>query len=441
MDDVIIELLPNEKGYGRKFFAGLHLGQMIISIYKLSPNSNVTHSEITNNFKQKATQILNSNKWLMSRLRNLRTPTQRLAMVISERHTNPDDYISVETDESVQNMDEIKSESEISFTTARSVTQRHTVGWSKDLWDKEDGKLCRLGQIWNPQKTTCYMFLVVNHCLTDGASLFQVWKMLAPEVGVTSLNPIRNQNFDKGLKNETSLLPEDCGMADLYGKANSTLLPALVIKGFCQGLKNTTFKHVFLKFDGDFIKKEKARFCTGDEFVSTNDVITSWFGNLIKKRNISKVTNTMVAVDCRSRIQGISENMVGNYLTIPFIRKSDLKTPKTVRNWINFVTAKGNSWKMPTYSEFRKYVGGVHTSWTKFYYHVEPVGLKHVLHFPVMPDSDIRLGPMPLGNELNIIIFKSAEEDVCCYIHSRRDDFSVKEILKEEIVKGQLMQV
>ena len=61
------------------------------------------------------------------------------------------------------------------------------------------------------------------------------------------------------------------------------------------------------------------------------------------------------------------------------MRKSDLETPKTVRNWINFVTEKGNSWKYPSYSEFRRFIGGINTNWVKFYHHVEPEGLEQVV--------------------------------------------------------------
>ena len=152
------------------------------------------------------------------------------------------------------------------------------------------------------------------------------------------------------------------------------------MKGFCQGVKGTTFKDFFLKFDKKFIEQEKSKYCNGTEFVSTNDVLTSWFGNLIQKRSAAKFDNLMVAFDCRSRVPGVEQNMAGNYMTTPIMRKSDLETPKTVRNWINFVTEKGNSWSFPSYSEFRRFIGGINTSWVKFYHHVEPEGLEQVLH-------------------------------------------------------------
>jgi len=441
MDDEIIELLPNEKGYGSSMIAGLQEGVMITSIYKLSHNSNLSHTEITNNFKRRATDILNTNKWLMARLKHLKKPTKRLALVISQKHTTPDDYILIETNENVQNMENIKSESEVSFKTAKSVLSKHDVGWSKNLWDKENGKMCKFGQIWNPEKTTCYMFLVINHCLSDGASVYKIWKMLAPEVEVTSLNPIRKQDFDQGLKSETSLLPEGCTMESLYSKLNSSVIPAMLVKGFCQGVKGTTFKECFLKFDKKFIEQEKAKYCDGTKFVSTNDVLTSWFGNLIQKRNAPKFDNLMLAFDCRSRVPGVEQNMTGNYITAPIMRKLDLETPKTVRNWINFVTEKGNSWKYPSYSEFRKFIGGINTNWVKFYHHVEPKGLEQVIHFPVFADLDIRLGlGIPLGNELNIIIFKSGKEDISCYMYSRRDDVTIEGLLREDMVEAQLMK-
>ena len=162
--DQIIELLPNEKGYGSSMLAGLHEGVMITSIYKLNQNSDSNYSTVTETFKNRAVQILNSNKWLMSRLKHIKKPTKRLALVIEQKHSNPEDYIIIETNEKIEN---INSPKNLSFKSVKSILSKHDTGMSKNLWDKENGKMCKFGQIWNPEKTVCYMFIVINHCLTE----------------------------------------------------------------------------------------------------------------------------------------------------------------------------------------------------------------------------------------------------------------------------------
>ena len=120
-------------------------------------------------FKTKCTEILQANRWLMSRLKHLKEPTKRLALLIEEKHTKPDDYLTIVTDAKLKVPVELK---DLNLKAVRKILGKHDVGWSKDLWDKEEGKLCRFGMIFDCTETKFFMFLVINHCLADGASVY-----------------------------------------------------------------------------------------------------------------------------------------------------------------------------------------------------------------------------------------------------------------------------
>ena len=442
MDNEIIELLPNEKAFGSDMIAGLQEGVMITSIFKLKETSSESsYTTFTEYFQTRAIEILNANKWLTSRLKHLKRPSKRLALVVDNDKINQEsllDYIVIETDENV--VKNCQNSKDLSYDSIKSVVSKYDVGHAKDLWDKEDAKMCRFGQIWNPEKTICYMFIVISHVLTDGYSVYRIWRMFDPKDNVVSLSYIRNQDFVNSLKTETSLLPVDCSMRELYSKFDYVAVPAFAMKGISQAIKKTTFKGCFYKLNQDFIQKEKHKYSDEDGFVSTNDIITSWFAGLIKKHGQSKIDKIIMYVDCRGRIPGIENDMVGNYITNPVMQKKDMQTPKDVRKWVQTITQKDNSWSFPSFSDFRKFIGCFHTNWVKFYHHLNFDDFEHVLHFPVFGDLDLQLGlGIPVGLEINIIIFKSNQTDICCYLYTRRSDIDFEKILEEEIIDSVLM--
>lgn len=123
------------------------------------------------------------------------------------------------------------------------------------------------------------------------------------------------------------------------------------------------------------------------------------------------------------------------------IRNSDLKTPKTVRTWVNNISAPGYVWLYPTHSDFRKYLGGIVTNWAGFYHHVEPRGSKQVFHFPVVPTCVYSFGGLPIGGELDVVIFKPSRETTACMLFSRRRNLNDDVVMGQKLVKEELMRM
>ena len=165
-------------------------------------------------------------------------------------------------------------------------------------------------------------------------------------------------------------------------------------------------------------------------WVSTNDIITSWI-----KEIIPKADNIMLAINCRNRVEGIEDNDAGNYLTCPFLTKHDLETPLNVRAWMNKVTRSGNNYPKLNYSDFKHFMGGVHTNWSRFYHDVTVDGFKQLIHFPVIK-MESQVGPIPVGIEINLVTFYCGIGKLAGYVVSKRKDICLEKLLDSKIVKG-----
>jgi len=165
-------------------------------------------------------------------------------------------------------------------------------------------------------------------------------------------------------------------------------------------------------------------------WVSTNDIITSWI-----KEIIPKADNIMMAIDCRGKLDSIGKNDGGNYVTTPFLSSSDLETPLQVRSFMNKVLRPNNKYQKLDKSDFKHFMGGVHTNLAKFYHHVEPDGFKQLIHFPVVQIEE-KLGLRRLGIEINLVTFACNRDQLAGYVVSKRKDLSLEKLEGTKIVKG-----
>ena len=72
---------------------------------------------------------------------------------------------------------------------------------------------------------------------------------------------------------------------------------------------NTPPKRFLYKVNMDAVKKEKAKYATGNNWVSTNDILCEW---LFTKMNRSD--GVEMTVNLRNRLTHLETNMTGNYI-------------------------------------------------------------------------------------------------------------------------------
>jgi len=95
-DSQIIELLKSEKGYSLKDLKKLISNKpslMIASIYQNTRESGRQGDWYIRKLEKRLQTIIDENKWMMGRLRNLKVPEKRLAVVVEDKFCKASDYI------------------------------------------------------------------------------------------------------------------------------------------------------------------------------------------------------------------------------------------------------------------------------------------------------------------------------------------------------------
>lgn len=430
-----IELLGSENGYGNDSWCGSQVGVMIASVYQTSAGN----SEVIEKLVARIREVLFLNEWMMGRLQHKKhaknhedkkkAGKSRVVAVVDEKFCDPDDYIIRDTNDKF--FSEMKN-----YNTMCDILsdKKYHIGQAKTIWDKDDGKFAKFGIMENTAKDKFCLFFVGSHIMFDGTTLYQTWKMLDFKEDIFEIQDTRFQNFEKSMSTEMSILPEGMELIDWYKSFMKGYLAAAIRKGIAQNLKGCKSKKFLLEFDMEAVAKEKAKYKTATSFVSTNDVLTAWMRQIVPK-----ATNIMMAINLRERIKNIPMTAGGNYLAAPLLLNKDLETPATVRAWLKARLTPGNPIPTVGYSDFKKYLGGVHTNWSTFYHHVEPEGCEQLQHFPVIRFDDSGSGPLPFGCEMHLITYQSNKNQLAGFVVTKRKELTLEKLEQDALVKCKLM--
>jgi len=179
------------------------------------------------------------------------------------------------------------------------------------------------------------------------------------------------------------------------------LLPSLI---------RPTMKSATYLLSEDWLQSEKLRVVketSGKSWVSTNDILTSWFFN------ISDCTSGWIAFNFRNRVPGLTDMNAGPYEgQVPYWPE-EFKTPLHIRQSLkSFKTAREDT---PGYLEnFTGHFTGI-TNWASFYQPVNIAGSQVKCHFPTMDCAGINTWAM-------MVIFKVNPETLGICVFSRDAD-------------------
>mmetsp|Transcript_8627 Transcript_8627/g.9487 ORF Transcript_8627/g.9487 Transcript_8627/m.9487 type:complete len:462 (+) Transcript_8627:162-1547(+) len=160
----------------------------------------------------------------------------------------------------------------------------------------------------------------------------------------------------------------------------------------------------------DVSMKEKGM-ASDVQFVSTNDVITSWFMSRIR------CEPGFMAINWRNRLEGHTDLHAGNYEKVIFYQKEDYASPalirKSVMEYKRAVTKDvPGFWKMVT----SKKCLAVVTNWASFAKSNEIEGCEEEIHLPLLTDPSFCL------NLYFLIIFRAGAGRVgLCYFGNTPD--------------------
>merc|ERR1712051_300300 len=149
-------------------------------------------------------------------------------------------------------------------------------------------------------------------------------------------------------------------------------------------------------------------------FISTNDILTSWFCSLRSMKYY------MMVINLRNRLEGHTDMHAGNYENVLFYTNSDVETPILIRKSLDykrFGTFKRRVTKsMPYFLDMVVYSFGIISNWSTFSIPFSISGCSEELHVPIYLTSALwasNLGVAIIyrrvGKELGVYYFGPAD--------------------------------
>ena len=232
----------------------------------------------------------------------------------------------------------------------------------------------------------------MSHTLADGHTFYSIYGMLSKSIEPTAL--IRQPFKDFVQLCHPKIRGDDLGE---FIDAPSTIIHFLLTKLF-----RPRFRLHLYELDQNWIAKEKNASVKQDSscaFVSTNDVVCSWFYRLVR-------------VDV-----GMEKTYAGNYQIGVAYQPADYATPVLIRKSLQDSSNMGRVISGSLPSPFKTIFHGIRicliTNWSTFYREVELPGSEQIVHSPIFNFD----GSAPLNDAC--IIFRPNKGKLAAFIATR----------------------
>lgn len=252
----------------------------------------------------------------------------------------------------------------------------------------------------------------LSHILGDGHTFYKVYSMLDKDTAPFSLYEERNQGFIDKLHNMLGI--EELGILTSKALTIGTYQTLLFQK------KPTVISR-YVNANGVMTLKDQSQIqsdandtknITKDAFISTNDILTSWFFKACKS------DFGFMALNFRHRTSGLGDLHAGNYESLVLYNSEDFDTPNLIRESISNSCESGMYKRavtrhIPSFWTTCKCRCAVATNWASLYHHITlPNDSVHLLHLPIYS-----LDSMALRDTM--VIFKPTKDTLGCLIFTR----------------------
>ena len=315
-----IRLLKDEAGGLMREF-----GITTISFYESSsrPDERVgDHSDIVASLRAQFARVVIANPWLAGRLvktKNgviLRHPSA-IELDTADNHIHIDSlFTATASDATDPSFFRLNPTSPYTTICSELYKAKHSVivGPGTSLIGKD--KPVALLTVTESAPGAFVLIFSMSHVIGDGRTYYEIFKMLQPGADVRELVSAREMSFSERMR-------DMCGRKELAW-VDSTSAALLYTRAMMFGGKPKCFA---FHLDDEKLAAAKALGVADNvEYVTTNDILTSGFFNACRARI------GMMGVDYRGRVDGIGEDMAGNYVTALVIDDEVFATPATLRN-------------------------------------------------------------------------------------------------------------
>mmetsp|Transcript_67795 Transcript_67795/g.177788 ORF Transcript_67795/g.177788 Transcript_67795/m.177788 type:complete len:405 (+) Transcript_67795:73-1287(+) len=239
----------------------------------------------------------------------------------------------------------------------------------------------------------------ISHVVADGYTYYKVLGMLSAKKEVAPFNPTRHHEFVPKLK------------AAVGKKVYSTYLG-----GSLPLLMNYAGNMIFggkprvraFYVDTDKVEAAKKK-SSGTEFVSTNDILTAFWGRLSGAHLLE------MSVNFRGRFPELAADDAGNYEGCILFPTADFADPSNIRKALQRKDGKFQSTQeqpLPGFCTMRKCKYRIITNWSSFFSQLDFDGCTQALHIPYMVPSEL---PTDI-----LIIFRPTADTYGVFIVTRK---------------------
>jgi len=386
----------------------------IITYYEKVRNTQASRALSKASYKnlyERAVEVVKYNQWMMGRIGEV----NKQVKLIVDSPDRPEDFVEQHVD------DEIFDSLDKGYVNISKAVMKYQI--EKDPTPlKQIKKLAKIILFKDQSDTQIAIMVTANHTIADGATLYSIYRLLDRKLPLVTLKREGVSNFMTQIAEHTSIISGGQKVkkaADEKGvKRREKNLLALfnepidrwMMSCVWAGLKNifrkkveiNTFVYEVKNAEVEKLKNMYAQF-PGTEFVSTNDILTSWFANTHKS-----METLFMAVNLRNRIPNITDDHAGNYLQLALFDRENIRTPAKVREYLQKLLKPGFDWKPPSSKVMNRYPTSMHTNWVGFYHHIQLEGYNQELHLPVFTPEPYteRICGLTFANSANMITFR-----------------------------------
>lgn len=229
----------------------------------------------------------------------------------------------------------------------------------------------------------CFVLTMsLSHAIADGDTFYQIYRMLDKSQPIKELQASRVQSY-------TAQAREFIGSTVLDWQVSKRTTMSYLWQHFC-------CKHGFKKIasvyeiDADWLAQEKKE-CAAENsfvpFVSSNDVITSEIFKLCD------IDFGMMALNMRTRLQGINPHLAGNYVEpLGFFKEDIAKGPVAIRQALAVGSKALASQTLTSQPSILQTLGmrfGTVSNWASFHVDVELDGCEVGEHYAVFDEMGV----------------------------------------------------
>jgi hypothetical protein len=308
--------------------------------------------------KNRTFEILKANPWLASKLV---TVVKGVVAVYP-----PSEEIDIDAFFKVAHVPTLKNGT--SFEDASQLLYAYQVRKGKDCIDKDEA-LFKVSVITTDDPHENMLVVSLSHTLGDGFTFYKIYSMF--EKKPTAMIVQRVETFNEDLKK--TMGPDT---------TNFMLSPGTII-GIVSNVASA--KHYPIRnkdVDKELIEKEKQKYFNGTDFVSTNDVITSWAFNMTECRY------GMMALNLRNRVKSVTNDHAGNYEG-SLIFKPDY-SPLTIRNAVKALKVQS----LPSFWDGYSGNNTVVSNWSSFHHDLVLPNGNHGINASLNPLKPVNHHPL-----------------------------------------------